>query len=385
MKDDCDHELAVVPDVVALYSDDSATKQTELGSNSSGSGVASSRTSGGGEASALRSNASHDDVRQVVRAAAELFVPELAAAHAVKVAQAAEAAHRARTRARRDSAAQALPTGVRGLIRATAEIFASADSDESGAGDANWDSDFEAALLSNIDAEAFASDADAGAADEPEESLAAAVLNHIDLVSAPAGASFESAPSGDSLRSAFAGSSSATAGASFEAADTVVDDDGDGDDTMDALYEGDPGAPELSQKVKPRVRTKRTRMRSKTIAMKRLTRAELQRGAVANPPVEGVERPVTRSECAEGMRPCPWVACKHHLYLDINPRTGSIKINFPDLEPWELQHTCALDVADNGGLTLEEIGLITNLTRERVRQVEVRGLLTLRTRSNALR
>jgi hypothetical protein len=79
------------------------------------------------------------------------------------------------------------------------------------------------------------------------------------------------------------------------------------------------------------------------------------------------------------------VACKHHLYLDINPRTGSIKINFPELEPWELQHTCALDVADNGGLTLEEIGLITNLTRERVRQVEVRGLITLKLNGKTLR
>ena len=127
------------------------------------------------------------------------------------------------------------------------------------------------------------------------------------------------------------------------------------------------------------------RPRSKTIAMKRLTRAELQRGALANPPVEDAERPMTRAQCKDGPRPCPWVACKHHLYLDINPRTGSIKINFPDLEPWELQHTCALDVADNGGLTLEEIGLITNLTRERVRQVEVRGLLTLKSKSGPLR
>jgi hypothetical protein len=119
--------------------------------------------------------------------------------------------------------------------------------------------------------------------------------------------------------------------------------------------------------------------------MKRLTRESLRAGALANPPVEGVERPMTRAECKDAPRPCPWVACKHHLYLDINPKTGSIKINFPELEPWELQHTCALDVADNGGLTLEEIGLITNLTRERVRQVEVRGLLTLKGRSGTLR
>jgi len=143
--------------------------------------------------------------------------------------------------------------------------------------------------------------------------------------------------------------------------------------------------PETSRKTAPRIRSKRNRPRSKTIALKRLTREELRKGALANPPVEDVERPVTRAECQGAQRPCPWVACKHHLYLDINPRTGSIKINFPDLEPWELQHTCALDVADNGGLTLEEIGVITNLTRERVRQVEVRGLFTLKLNGKTLR
>jgi hypothetical protein len=95
------------------------------------------------------------------------------------------------------------------------------------------------------------------------------------------------------------------------------------------------------------------------------------------PPVD-IPRPTTREECRGEARPCPWVACKHHLYLDINPETGSIKINFPDLEPWELQHTCALDVAERGGITLEEVGEIMNLTRERIRQVEVRGLLKLK-------
>ena len=59
-------------------------------------------------------------------------------------------------------------------------------------------------------------------------------------------------------------------------------------------------------------------------------------------------------------------------------RTGAIKLNFPDLEVWEMTETCALDVADRGGITLEEVGAIMNLTRERIRQVETRGLLKLR-------
>ena len=151
-------------------------------------------------------------------------------------------------------------------------------------------------------------------------------------------------------------------------------DEGEGDSgDADVAVEGE--TPEISRKI--RRRRRRTRPRSKTIAMKRLTREELRVGALMYPPVD-IPRPTTRAECSEEMRPCPWVACKHHLYLDINPETGSIKINFPDLEPWELKNTCALDVAERGGITLEEVGEIMNLTRERIRQVEVRGLLRLK-------
>ena len=35
-------------------------------------------------------------------------------------------------------------------------------------------------------------------------------------------------------------------------------------------------------------------------------------------------------------------------------------------------------MAGRGGITLEEVGEIMNLTRERIRQVEVRGLLKLK-------
>jgi hypothetical protein len=42
-----------------------------------------------------------------------------------------------------------------------------------------------------------------------------------------------------------------------------------------------------------------------------------------------------------------------------------------------MNETCALDVADRGGATLEDVGAIMNLTRERIRQVEVKGLAKL--------
>ena len=131
---------------------------------------------------------------------------------------------------------------------------------------------------------------------------------------------------------------------------------------------------------------KRGRRRSKTMSRKEIAR-ELRRQrafGLIDPELDGIireieaSRPRSRAECAGAQRPCMFISCKHHLYLDVNPSTGSIKLNFPDKEVWELDETCALDVADRGGITLEEVGTIMNLTRERIRQVETRGLLKLR-------
>lgn len=129
-----------------------------------------------------------------------------------------------------------------------------------------------------------------------------------------------------------------------------------------------------------------SRSRSKTMSRKEMAR-ELRRRRAEGPSdpeeeqlLQDVEasRPRWRSDCANGPRPCLFISCKHHLYLDVNPETGSVKLNFPDKEVWELAETCALDVADRGGITLEEVGSIMNLTRERIRQVESRGLYKLR-------
>jgi hypothetical protein len=138
--------------------------------------------------------------------------------------------------------------------------------------------------------------------------------------------------------------------------------------------------------VDPGTDGKRGRRRSKTMSRKEIAR-ELRRQralGIIDPELQEVideieaSRPRSRADCASGPRPCMFISCKHHLYLDVNPTTGSIKLNFPDKEIWELEQTCALDVADRGGITLEEVGAIMNLTRERIRQVETRGLLKLR-------
>jgi hypothetical protein len=119
------------------------------------------------------------------------------------------------------------------------------------------------------------------------------------------------------------------------------------------------------------------RVRSKTIAPKRLTRDERRLSELLVYP-DDVDRPATREHCTQMARPCPFVSCSHHLNLDVNPETGAIKLNFPHLEVWEMAETCSLDVADRGGITLEEVGAILNLTRERIRQVEVRGLAKIK-------
>lgn len=135
----------------------------------------------------------------------------------------------------------------------------------------------------------------------------------------------------------------------------------------------------------PRFR-RRSRPRGRTIATKRMSLREIRadNARPENAAILAIKRPTSRDECAptsdEGdhCRPCPWVGCKWHLYLDVNPDSGSIQYNFPDVAPEDLhrmRETCALDV---GETTLEKVGGLMNLTRERVRQIELRALAKLK-------
>ena len=89
--------------------------------------------------------------------------------------------------------------------------------------------------------------------------------------------------------------------------------------------------------------------------------------------------PATRGECVDGPRPCPWQRCRYHLALEVTAN-GSLVHNHPGVELDELAETCALDVADAGGATLERVGELLGVVRERIRQIEALAYQRLRRR-----
>lgn len=134
-------------------------------------------------------------------------------------------------------------------------------------------------------------------------------------------------------------------------------------------------AAELAGLTREQKRSRRARaVRAKTEHMGRTSKVRLKVLQTLYPEDTSVLRPRTRGECENGVRPCPFVSCRYHLYLDVDRKNGSIKIVYPDLEIEDLRESCALDVADRGGATLEETGAIANVTRERIRQIENKAL-----------
>lgn len=141
----------------------------------------------------------------------------------------------------------------------------------------------------------------------------------------------------------------------------------------------------------------------------------------------GSKRPVTFGDCADKPDPCPWISCKYHMLLDINPHTGSLKFNVgavrstergqgpsgagyrvrgnhPGISPRDMRgkqpktlvaqakvddrviellanqrYSCVLKVVQNREpLTLIAVGEVMSLTRERVRQIQTSAESKLR-------
>lgn len=120
--------------------------------------------------------------------------------------------------------------------------------------------------------------------------------------------------------------------------------------------------------------------RKSTITLSRHSRA--QRALVLLNPAEH-DRPKTRGDCEDGPRPCPYYGCRYNLSVDVAPAfdqdsqpIGNVQLHHtgPEDDPESFDMpagNCALDYADTpGGMTLEEIGAVMGITRERVRQIE---------------
>lgn len=118
-----------------------------------------------------------------------------------------------------------------------------------------------------------------------------------------------------------------------------------------------------------------------------------------------VTRPKTVGECRGGIRPCPWVSCRFNLLLDVDAN-GSLTLNVPKVgrrskiartdddavfeaasdaavDAWfdeeQPVRSCLIDEITDPK-TLEEVGDLLCLTRERVRQIEIDALKKLERR-----
>jgi hypothetical protein len=94
-----------------------------------------------------------------------------------------------------------------------------------------------------------------------------------------------------------------------------------------------------------------------------------------------MDRPRNRNQCRDGLRPCPWVGCRYHLYLEVLS-AGHIAINH-DCEPWELEETCALDIADRGPHIFRAVGRLIGVSKQRAEQIIAATATRLRRRYRA--
>jgi hypothetical protein len=67
--------------------------------------------------------------------------------------------------------------------------------------------------------------------------------------------------------------------------------------------------------------------------------------------------------------PCKYILCKNHPATSVN-KSGRIIVHHPYISLTDMRYTCISDLGDS---TLEEVGRIMNLTRERIRQLEEKG------------
>jgi hypothetical protein len=83
---------------------------------------------------------------------------------------------------------------------------------------------------------------------------------------------------------------------------------------------------------------------------------------------------ITRGACRRLPGPCPHAFCRFNLTAEGRDHRGAKPAHMPLPV---VRESCALEAAENGGMTLEEIATRLALTRERVRQIELAALQKL--------
>ena len=96
------------------------------------------------------------------------------------------------------------------------------------------------------------------------------------------------------------------------------------------------------------------------------------------------ERPRRRGDCLAGgsnaARPCPWVSCRYHLYLDIVHKNRLITPH-GNVDVDEIPETCALDVADSGPQSERRVAALMGVVHQRANQLEIAALAKLAARA----
>jgi hypothetical protein len=83
---------------------------------------------------------------------------------------------------------------------------------------------------------------------------------------------------------------------------------------------------------------------------------------------------ITRGACRRLPGPCPHAVCRFNLTSERRDSRGAKPA---EVHPPVVREACALEAAEQGGMTLEEIAMRLCLTRERVRQIELGALKKL--------
>lgn len=101
-----------------------------------------------------------------------------------------------------------------------------------------------------------------------------------------------------------------------------------------------------------------------------LARQQHQR-AQAPAPSSNHWRPTTRGDCVDGPRPCPFVGCRYHIWLEATQFGAIVTQQDGKLQGMHnMRFTCVLDAAEQGPLPVKQIGRLLGVKKERLRQME---------------